>query len=144
MRSLYWVLWLNALFWLVDISGTLHCLRITRGRRRTGHCTLLSREKLFTSTPGTTGERQSRMEPGRWQDDICSIMEGIRVKQCAFWRKFLPQLGESWKQLFKLKFRQIIFLFSSLIFCCVFSSAITSSPWSDAWPVSPGLLLQQL
>ena len=27
---------------------------------------------------------------------IFSIMEGIRVKQCAFWRKFLPQLGEWW------------------------------------------------
>ena len=23
-----------------------------------------------------------------------SVMEGLRVKQCAFWRKFLPQLGK--------------------------------------------------
>ena len=40
-----------------------------------------------------------------------SIMEGLRVKQCAFWRKFLPQLGEKFFVVFDTKVVVRVFSF---------------------------------
>lgn len=41
-----------------------------------------------------------------------SIMEGLRVKQCAFWRKFLPQLGERNSFYLNLSRRSGVFVLS--------------------------------